>query len=81
MHKGEESCESMSWFACKPRMVVPYSRKYFSRNFGSGLRDAHALAHVDVHAFLDGLPQTRAGWIECVVEVEENGGKSHWVII
>ena len=48
-------------------------------NFIGG--NVHALAHVIVHAVFDGLPQTRIGRIKRVVEVEKNGGKSHWAII
>lgn len=44
-------------------------------------REAHPLAHVNVHALLDLHPQAGGGRVEGVVEVEENGGDVHAGII
>ena len=36
-------------------------------------RDAHDIAHIEVHAFPDGCPQAAGGRIERIIEIEEDG--------
>lgn len=43
-----------------------------SQNGNIPFRDAHVVAHVDVHAFLDRIPQACGCRIKRVVEIEEN---------
>jgi len=44
-------------------------------------RNAEPVAHVQIHASLDGFPQTRGGRIKRVIEIEEDGRKAHLAII
>jgi len=42
--------------------------------------EAHMVAHVEVHALFNSMPQSGGGGIERIVEIEENGRVFHRIL-
>ena len=82
MHEGEEV---LRVHVVARLQAAQGGAVHFEIRFAQGRRvlfgDAQPFGHVQVDARLDGLPQTAGVGVEGIVEIEEEGGKSHRAII